>query len=372
MNIGTIIEVLSTVAWLVVIGLVFYSVVRASRGRRLNNAGILIGTALVFAIVLTILSAGLVFVQPTERGVVISAVPGQEGIRSEPLQPGLNWIVPFFESVTFYPINRQTYTMSIVPAEGAILGDDSVEARTSDGQIVFVDASIIFQIDPAQTVEVHKKWLSNYIDNLIRPQSRGIIRDEVARFGIEEVYSTHRDEMTANMRERFNEKLTEGGFILVDFILRNITFSEEYSHSIEQKQIAEQQAQQAAFVVEQRRQEAEQARQAAEGRADAEAIEADGAARALRIQAQADADARLLRAAAEAEALEMLALAIQTNPDVLTLEYIQRLSPSIRTLLLPSDNPFFLPLPSLDGLEEVTIPTPSPTPEPTPAPTTTP
>jgi hypothetical protein len=68
----------------------------------------------------------------------------------------------------------------------------------------------------------------------------------------------------------------------------------------------------------------------------------------------------------------MLALAIQTNPDVLTLEYIQRLSPSIRTLLLPSDNPFFLPLPSLDGLEEVTIPTPSPTPEPTPAPTTTP
>jgi regulator of protease activity HflC (stomatin/prohibitin superfamily) len=262
--------------------------------------------------------------------------------------------------------------MSLTPAEGAVLGDDSVEARTSDGQIVFIDASVMFQIDPAQTVEVHKKWLSNYIDNLVRPQSRGIIRNEVARFGIEEVYSTHRDEMTTNITEQLRAKLTEGGFILVDFILRNITFSEEYSHSIDQKQIAEQLAQQAAFVVEQRRQEAEQARQQAEGQADSVAIRAEGDARALLIQAQAEADARLLRAAAEADALEMLALAIQTNPDVLTLEYIQRLSPSIRTLLLPSDNPFFLQLPSLDDLESAPIPTLVPTPVPTPLPTATP
>jgi regulator of protease activity HflC (stomatin/prohibitin superfamily) len=364
------VQVLSTVAWLAVIGLIFFAILRASRGRRLKNAGLIIGSALVIAVLLTIISAGLVFVQPTERGVVISAVPGQEGIRSEPLQSGLRWVVPFFETVILYPVNRQTYTMSGVFSEGEIQGDDAVEARTADGQIVFVDASVIFAIDPDKTVDVHKKWLSDFVEGLVRPQTRGIIRDEVARFGIEEVYSGRRDELRANITERLDERLTEGGFTLVDFIIRNITFSDEYANSIEQKQIAEQQAEQAAFVVQQRRQEAEQARQLAQGRADAAAIEADGAARALRIQAQADADARLLRAAAEAEALEMLALAIQTNPDVLTLEYIQRLSPSIRTLLLPSDNPFFLQLPSLDDL--VVEPTAVPTPIPTPAPTATP
>ncbi len=50
-----------------------------------------------------------------------------------------------------------------------------------------------------------------------------------------------------------------------DFVLRNIAFSPEYAASVEQKQIAEQLAQQAAFVVQQRKQEAEQARKTARG-----------------------------------------------------------------------------------------------------------
>jgi len=91
---------------------------------------------------MTTVSAGLVFIQPTERGVVISALV--DGVRPEPLQPGLKWVVPFLENVITYPITRQTYTMSIAPEEGAIRGDDSVEARTADGQIVKVDASVIF------------------------------------------------------------------------------------------------------------------------------------------------------------------------------------------------------------------------------------
>ena len=61
------------------------------------------------------------------------------------------------------------------------------------------------------------------------------------------------------------EKLAANGLIMYDFILRNITFSPEYAASVEQKQIAEQLAQQAKFVVEQRKQEAEQARQVCPG-----------------------------------------------------------------------------------------------------------
>ena len=47
--------------------------------------------------------------------------------------------------------------------------------------------------------------------------------------------------------------------------MRNITFSTEYAASVEQKQIAEQQAQQAKLVVEQKKQEAEQVREVAKG-----------------------------------------------------------------------------------------------------------
>jgi regulator of protease activity HflC (stomatin/prohibitin superfamily) len=130
------------------------------------------------------------------------------------------------------------------------------------------------------------------------------------------------------------EKFLENNLILVDFVLRDIHFSAEYAVAVEQKQIAEQQAQQAKFVVESKKQEAEQARQVAEGVADAAVIAAQG-----------EADARLIQAEAEAAALELINNAIKNNPDLLTYQYIEKLGPNIDVMLLPSDSPFLFPLP---------------------------
>jgi regulator of protease activity HflC (stomatin/prohibitin superfamily) len=336
MNVAVVLSALSTLAWLGALVVIGLSIVRAARGRPVKAATGMIIAMIVLALVLTTVSAGLVFIQPTERGVVISALV--DGVRPEELQPGLNWVVPFLENVITYPITRQTYTMSIAPQEGAISGDDSVEARTSDGQIVKVDASVIFSIDPDRVVEAHIKWQGQYIDNLIRTVSRGVIRDAVSQFGVEEVVTTQRFALLEAIEESLNDALDEGGLILHDFVLRNIAFSEEYADSVEQKQIAEQRAQEAAFVVQQRAQEAEQARQVAQGQADAAVIEAEGRAQA-----------RIIEAEAEQEALLLIAEALRNNPDLITFEYIQKLSPGIEVMLVPNDNPFLLPLPSLEG-----------------------
>jgi regulator of protease activity HflC (stomatin/prohibitin superfamily) len=332
-------------------------VLRASRRQPIKGFTTGLVLALVFALLLNTVSAGLVFIQPQERGVVISAL--QQGIRPQALQPGLSWVVPYFENVITYSISRQTYTMSIATEEGDIPGDDSVEARTSDGQVVKIDASIIFAIDPAEVTDVHIKWQDQYVNNLVRPQARGVIREAVSQFGVEEVYSVKRAELNVQLNQKMADKLEEGGLILVDFVLRNITFSEEYAQSVEQKQIAEQKAQEAAFVVEQRRQEAEQARQTAQGQADAAVIASEGNAKAIIIKAEADAEARLIQAEAEAEALALLAAALEENPDVLTLEYIQKLAPGIQVMLVPTDNPFLLPLPSLEGTQTTVVPSAS-------------
>ena len=147
--------------------------------------------------VLSTVSAGLVFIQPEERGVVISALQ-PTGYRVEPLQPGLRWIIPFFESVVIYPISRQTYTMSIAPNEGQVQGDDSIAARTADGQEIFVDASVIYSIDPTKVVQLHIDWQDRYTDELVRPLARGVIRDVVSQYKVEEVVSSKpgRDEAT--------------------------------------------------------------------------------------------------------------------------------------------------------------------------------
>jgi regulator of protease activity HflC (stomatin/prohibitin superfamily) len=336
MNVAIVLSALTTLAWLVALILIGLAIVRAARGKPFRSAAALIIGTIILALILTTVSAGLVFIQPTERGVVITALG--EGIRPDALEPGLNWVVPFLENVITYPITRQTYTMSIAPEEGAIRGDDSVEARTADGQIVRVDASVIFSIDPSKVVESHIKWSGAYINNLVRPVSRGVIRDGVSQFRIDEVVSSKRFELTEYMREQLAADFEEGNLILQNFVLRNIAFSDEYAASVEQKQIAEQQAQQAAFVVQQREQEAEQARKVAQGQADAAVIEAKGRA-----------EARVIEATAEAEALQLIADALRDNPDLITFEYIQKLAPGVQVMLVPNDNPYLLPLPSLEG-----------------------
>jgi regulator of protease activity HflC (stomatin/prohibitin superfamily) len=368
MNVASVIQFVAGLAWLLVIGLFVVVIVRASRTRPVKGALTLLLIIGSVAILLSIVSAGLVFVQPEERGVVISAI-APAGYREEPLQPGLRWIIPFFENVVIYPVSRQTYTMSIASSEGDIQGDDSIAARTSDGQEIFVDASVIYAIDPNEVVNVHIDWQDRYSDDLVRPLARGIVRDVVSQFGVEEVVSSKRVDMITEVNDRMAEKLAENGITLVDLILRNITFSSEYAASVEQKQIAEQQAQQAFFVVEQRKQEAEQARQAAQGQADAVVIRAKGDADALLVSAGAQAKARVIEATAESEALRLIAEALEGNDNLLLYQYISKIAPGLRVMLLPSENPFLLNLPTLtDPYEAYNIPETEPTPEPTTTP----
>ena len=335
MTVASFIKMFAAIAWLAFLGLIAITVLRASRSKNVKGTVTILLVVLAAALVLSTVSAGLVFIQPEERGVVISALQ-PTGYRLQPLQPGLRWIIPFFENVVTYPISRQTYTMSIATSEGSIQGDDSITARTADGQEIFVDASVIFAIDPAKVVQLHIDWQDRYTNELVRPLARGVIRDVVSQYKVEEVVTSKRVEMTTTISDEMQQKLEDNGLSLVNFILRNITFSPEYAASVEQKQVAEQQAQQAAFVVEQRRQEAEQARQVAQGQADAVVINAKGAA-----------DGRVIQAQAEAQALQLIADALKNNDKLLLYQYINQLAPGIQVMLVPNDNPYLLTLPSL-------------------------
>lgn len=181
---------------------------------------------------------------------------------------------------------------------------------------------------------MHIQWQDRYVE-LIRAQSRGIIRDIVSQYKVEEVISTKRSVMVQEITDAMKIKIEDNGLILDDFVLRNITFSTEYAASIEQKQIAEQQAQQAKLVVEQKKQEAEQAREVAKGLADASVTKAQG-----------EADARLIKAKAEAEALNMIAEVLKTNPNLLNYQYITTLNPNVQVMMLPSGSQFILPYPT--------------------------
>ncbi|HZM22109.1 MAG TPA: prohibitin family protein [Anaerolineales bacterium] len=345
MNIVDVIRTLAGFAWIGAIGLGVLAVIRASRNQSAKATGSTVIVLLVIAAILTTLGAGLVYVESSERGVVRTIRAG--GVRPEALEPGLHWIIPVVEQVVTYSISNQTYTMSAVSQEGQVQGDDSIRARTKDGQEVIIDASVIYQIDPAKVVPLHIVWQNRYEDGFVRPESRGIIRDAVSQYGVEEVVSTKRVEIVNIITEELGRSLAENDLRLLDFVLRDIHFSEGYAAAVEQKQIAEQQAQQARLTVEQKKQEAEQARQVAQGQADAAVIAAKGAAEARIIQAQAEAQANQL-------------LAESLTPALVQYQYVLRLAPGVQTIFIPSGNQFILPLPDTSTPPTVTPPTTTP------------
>lgn len=300
---------------------------------------ILVG--LLVAIALSMLSASLVFIEPQEAGVVISII-SPNGYREQPLRSGLRAIVPLAERVVRYPIYWQTYTMSSDVQEGAKTGNDAIAARTSDGQAVYVDSSIIYRIDPNEVIRVHIDLQNRYVEDFIRPVMRGVIRTEVSQFTAEEINSSRRKNLEANLEELLRAAFTDKGFILDRFLLRNIAFSPAFSSAIEQKQVAEQERIQREY-------QAEQIRKLAEGERDRLKIEAAGRAEAIQLEAQAKATAVVLLAKADAESLRLINQALQRDPSLLQYRYIEKLSPNIRVMLLPNDTPFLLPLPDLEG-----------------------
>jgi regulator of protease activity HflC (stomatin/prohibitin superfamily) len=348
--------ILGVIGWVLVFALVAYVLYIGSQraqGRAVRYSITLIVLLIVGGVGLNTLGSGLVFIQPQERGIIISAL-STTGYREPVLNPGLHLIVPFFENVKRYSVAQQAYTMSKTQTEGQVKGDDSVSARTSDGQLVYVDATVQYQVDDQHVVDLYIKWQDRYTDDFVRPQSRALIYNRTAAYAVEEVYSTKRDQLQKQIYDELTAIFAQNGLKLTAFLLRNVTFSDEYAASIEQKQIAQQNAERAKFLVELEQQEAERVRVQAKGLADA-AIS----------RAQGDADSQVIKAKADAQSLELISNAVRDNPSLLMYRYIEKLAPNVQTILLPSGQPFLLdPKTFLSGqpLAPITETLPAPSP----------
>jgi regulator of protease activity HflC (stomatin/prohibitin superfamily) len=144
----------------------------------------------IFVIIgLFLFRSTLIFIPGGYVGVVYDM---GRGILPKPMKEGLNFAIPIWQRVTPMDVRLQEYTMSIVPDEGAVRRDDSLDAPTSDGQQVKVDATVIFRIDPEKAPEVYKTIGVDYVDKLIRPYSRSQIRMVISRYTAPAIYSEKR------------------------------------------------------------------------------------------------------------------------------------------------------------------------------------
>jgi prohibitin 2 len=340
-GVSAIFGTLALIGFLVFLGGAGLAVVSASQGRPARGGVLLAILGLVGGLLFSVVSQGIIIVEPTQVAVVINTLSGNV---EEPRRGGTHIIVPIVQRVSVtYPITQLEY--SAISGEGGRTGDDeAVEARTRDGQTVQIDVTVIYRILPSRAAQIYLDWNENYVRGFILPTTRSIVREVVSKYTAEQIYGEAREALGNDIKATISERFSEDNFDLTDLLVRNITFSDEFTSAIEQKVVAEQNLQRARI-------DAERAQTEAAGLANAAIERARGVAEAVKIEA-----------AAQAEALRLVSEQIANNPSLIQYLYVQNLSDNVSLVLLPSNSPFLFDLASLGVSPATAVPSTSVTP----------
>jgi prohibitin 2 len=262
-----------------------------------KNIGKYILTGLIIVFAFIFLFKIYIIVDPGEKAVIFNKATGN--LRVTPNE-GFYFLVPLVEQPTVYDMKARTYTMSIAQFEGELKGDDSLQALTADGQNVLLDISVRYHPDPDNLDKLHRRLGVDFVNKVIRPQVRSSVRMIVSEYPVLDVYSGKRMLIQSAIETNLRDSFKKNFITLEEVLLRNVQFSREFQQAIENKQIAQQEAQRMKYVLE--RQEMEKKRKI---------IEAEGESESLRLKGKALAD----------------------NPLLIQYEYIKLLSPNIQAII---------------------------------------
>jgi regulator of protease activity HflC (stomatin/prohibitin superfamily) len=211
--------------------------------------------ALVVIAVLMLIS-GCVVIEDGEVGVSKSF----GSISDEPVGQGVALQFPVIRVVETWNIKLQELK-------------ETAQVPSSEGLIVGLDTSLLFQVIADQAPQIRKTIGRNYGEILLIPYFRNAVRDVVSGYPVKNIYTEQgRKEIAAKIKDFLVEKLEPQGIQVRDVLLRDVKLPTRFRESIEAKLTAEQQVQQKQFMLEQARKDAEIEVARAEGAAKAQEI----------------------------------------------------------------------------------------------------
>jgi regulator of protease activity HflC (stomatin/prohibitin superfamily) len=207
-----------------------------------------------------------------ERGVVLNwgAFNGQI------MEPGIHIIDPIGTEVI--KMNVQTQKLEVAKSE----------AYTHDLQVVDIQSALNYNIDPASSGALYKTIGVNYENKVISPNLEAAVKQTIAQYTAEEML-VKRGEVQSAIENNIKTVLAPLNITVTKYALENESFSTAFEQSIEQKQIAEQDALKAKNKLQQVQFEADQTVASAKAQAEAikissEAIQSAGGADYVKLQ----------------------------------------------------------------------------------------
>jgi regulator of protease activity HflC (stomatin/prohibitin superfamily) len=170
-------------------------------------------------------------------------------------------------------MRTQAYTMSIASEESTSKsGDDTISTLTKEGLSIDMDITILYHLEQDKAMDVYKNVGENYAEVIVRPQARSVLRNVVASYSADEIYSPERASIEQLILVGLQNMTKGRGIVVESVLLRNVKLPQQLNDAIQAKLTAQQQIQQKQFQVEVEKQEAERKRQEAQGISDSNKI----------------------------------------------------------------------------------------------------
>jgi len=166
---------------------------------------------------------------------------------------GFHLCIPFWQWPVFYDVR-------ITPKK------IETETGTKDLQTIKIGLRVLYRPQEDKLPFINKKLGTDYAQRILPSIGQETLKSVVAHYDAGELI-TRRVKVSQDIRDSLTLRAKDFHIILDDVSITDLSFGYEYSNAVEQKQVAQQEAERARFVV----QKAEQERLAAITRAEGEA-----------------------------------------------------------------------------------------------------